>query len=405
MSFSHLCHRKNNNTFILRGMKLSANFKQAYYLINTILAKYLMRNAWVLTGAVFLIISLVVFGNQVVLMIKESIKYGISTTDLVPLISFNMIRDTPLILSLSLFLAIILTVSKFYKNSEAVVMNSLGLGDKHFMVFIQPVVLPISLFILLLTTLVVPWTQTQKSIIMERSHHTSEFAFIKQKEFQAFKNGEVVFYTSKVKGADGDAQQQMEEVFIYTSGKSEPIITLAKRAQKYTDPKTHGTYLRLEDGMRYHGFPSEANKKVLNFDVYDLQIIDGEADSDKDFTKEESQGMMDLLYSDNPKDVAEFQWRLSQPLSIFILSFLGVLLGKTSHRGGKNLGVLFGIAAFILYNNALLMARSSLERGEISALVGLWWVHLLMFGCIFLLYAYRHEKLPMITNLLLEKVK
>jgi lipopolysaccharide export system permease protein len=36
--------------------------------------------------------------------------------------------------------------------------------------------------------------------------------------------------------------------------------------------------------------------------------------------------MMDLLYSDNPKDVAEFQWRLSQPLSIFILSFLGVLL-------------------------------------------------------------------------------
>jgi lipopolysaccharide export LptBFGC system permease protein LptF len=44
----------------------------------------------------------------------------------------------------------------------------------------------------------------------------------------------------------------------------------------------------------------------------------GDADSDKDFTKEESQGMMDLLYSDNPKDVAEFQWRLSQPLSIFI---------------------------------------------------------------------------------------
>jgi lipopolysaccharide export system permease protein len=39
---------------------------------------------------------------------------------------------------------------------------------------------------------------------------------------------------------------------------------------------------------------------------------------------------MDLLYSVNPKDVAEFQWRLSQPLSVFILSFLGVLLGKTS---------------------------------------------------------------------------
>jgi hypothetical protein len=39
-------------------------------------------------------------------------------------------------------------------------------------------------------------------------------------------------------------------------------------------------------------------------------------------------------------------------------------------------------------------SASPLERGEISALVGLWWVHLLMFGCIFLLYAYRYEKLP-----------
>jgi lipopolysaccharide export system permease protein len=103
--------------------------------------------------------------------------------------------------------------------------------------------------------------------------------------------------------------------------------------------------------MRYHGFPSEANKKILNFDSYDLQIIDGEVRSDGGSTKEESQGMIDLLYSDNPKDVAEFQWRLSQPLSIFILSFLGVLLGKTSHRGGKNLGVLFGVAAFIIYNS------------------------------------------------------
>ena len=405
MNFSHLCHRKNKNTFIFRGMKLSNDFKQAYYLINTILAKYLMRNAWVLTGAVFLIISLVIFGNQVVSMIKESIKYGIPTTDLLPLISFNMIRDIPLILSLSLFLAIILTVSKFYKNSEAVVMNSLGLGDKHFMVFMQPVVLPVSLFILLLTTLVVPWTKTQKNIIMERNNNASEFAFIKQREFQEFKNGEIVFYTSKVKGADGNAQQQMEEVFVYTLDDGEPIITLAKQAQKYTNPKTHSTYLRLQDGMRYHGFPSEANKKILNFDSYDLQIIDGEVRSDGGSTKEESQGMIDLLYSDNPKDVAEFQWRLSQPLSIFILSFLGVLLGKTSHRGGKNLGVLFGVAAFIIYNNALLMARSSLESGEISALVGLWWVHLLMFGFIFLLYIYRHEKLTMITNLLLEKVK
>lgn len=386
-------------------MKLVNDFKQVYYLIDTILAKYLMRSAWALTGAIFLIIGLIIFGNQVVIMVKESIKHGIPTTDLLPLISFNMIRDVPLILSLSLFLAIIITVNKFYKNSEAVVMNSLGLGDKHFMLFMQPVVLPIFVFVLLLTTLIVPWTTTQKSIIMKHSGNALEFTFIKQKEFQEFKNGDIVFYASKVEDSDNNEIQKMEEVFIYTSMDYEPIITLAKHAQKYTDPKTRSTYLRLQDGVRYHGFLGEDNKKVLDFDLYDLQIIDGESIPDTNISKEKSKTIMDLFYSDNPKDVAEFQWYLSQPLSIIILSFLGVLLGKTSHRGGKNLGVLFGVGFFIIYNNALLIARSSLENGKVFMFGGLWGVHLLVFVFILLLYAYRHKKLTMITNALLEKVK
>mgnify|MGYP003958113391 FL=1 len=117
---------------------------------NTIIAKYLMRNVLVMLSAVFIIIGLVVFGNQLVLVINQSLKEGIPVSDLLPLISFKMIRDVPLILSLSLFLAIILSVSRLYKDSEAIVMNSLGLGDKQFMLFIQPIVIAIFIFILFL---------------------------------------------------------------------------------------------------------------------------------------------------------------------------------------------------------------------------------------------------------------
>jgi lipopolysaccharide export system permease protein len=97
-----------------------------------------------------------------------------------------------------LFLAVILAIGKLYKDSEAIVMNSLGVGDKHFMVFIQPVVLPIFIFVLLLTTLVVPWAKQQKNLVISRSEHTPEFDFIKQKEFQEFKGGDIIFYATKV---------------------------------------------------------------------------------------------------------------------------------------------------------------------------------------------------------------
>jgi Predicted permeases len=360
---------------------------------NTILAKYLMRNVLVMLSAVFIVIGLVVFGNQMVLVINESLKEGIPVSDLLPLIGFKMIRDIPLILSLSLFLAIILSVSRLYKDSEAIVMNSIGLGDRQFMLFIQPIAVTIFIFILFLTTYAIPWSKQQRSMIMDRSENASEFSFIKEGEFQEFKNGDIVFYASKVKNTEKSGQQEMEEIFIYTLYSNEPVITLAKQAQKYTDGITNSVYLRLKDGTRYHGFPGDSNKKILNFDLYDLKIIDGGVKKPKDTAvKIESKDTTTLFDSSELKEISELQWRLSQPLSVLILSIFGILLGKASPRGGKNLGVLLGVVVFILYNNALLVAKSSLEQGTTSPTVGLWWVHLLMILIIFIFYFYRHGK-------------
>ncbi|BBB24162.1 lipopolysaccharide export system permease protein [Isorropodon fossajaponicum endosymbiont JTNG4] len=372
-------------------MKLPPIVARALKLQNSILARYLMRNVLVLLSAVFIVIALVVFGNQLVLVIKESLKEGIPVADLLPLVGFNMIRDVALILSLSLLLAIILSISKLYKDSEAIVMNSLGLGDKYFMIFIQPLVIFVFIFVLLLTTVVVPWSKQQRGLIMERSENASEFSFIKESEFQEFKNGDIVFYASKVSDADNAKEQNMEEIFIYTLVNNEPVITLAKQAQKYTNLNTNSVYLRLKNGTRYHGFPSDKNKKILNFKLYDLQIIDGEVQKTiSTVTKVESKSTFELLFSNKLTEIAEFQWRISQPLSILILSVLGVLLGKTSPRSGKNLGVLVGVVAFIVYNNVLLIAKSALERGEFLPIIGLWWVHLAMLLLIFIFYKKRY---------------
>lgn len=365
-----------------------------------------MRSVLMLLLTVFMVIGVVVFGNQLVLVVQESIKQGIPVVDLFSLIGFKLIRDVPLILSLSLFLAIILSVSKLYKNSEAIVMNSLGLGDKHFIVFVQPVVLFIFLFILFLTTVAVPWSKQQRSLIVDRTENASEFSFIKEGEFQEFKNGDIVFYASKVARSEKVNRQEMEQIFIYALVGGEPVITLAEQAQKYTDAATNSVYLRLRNGTRYHGFVGDENQKILNFDLYDLQIIDGEVQKDVyTYNKVEGRPTLDLFQSSGVEEMAELQWRLSQPLSVLILSALGVLLGKASPRGGKNLGVLLGVIAFIVYNNTLLIAKSTLEQGEASPIIGLWWVHLLMSGVILMLYAYRHGKLTTLFRPLLGGVK
>ena len=92
---------------------------------NTIISRYLLSNLFIFFIAITFIIGLIVFGNQFVLTVQESISFGIPIKELMPLIGFNMLRDIPIILNLSLFLSIIITISQLYKNSEAVVMNSI----------------------------------------------------------------------------------------------------------------------------------------------------------------------------------------------------------------------------------------------------------------------------------------
>ena len=361
---------------------------------NCRIARYIRRNLVTLFFAIFFIIGLFVFGNRIVLTLQESFKQGIPFQELIPLISFNMIRDVTLIITLSFFLAIILSISQLYKNSEAIVMNSLGLGDKHFIVFIQPTVLLTFIIITFLTIYAVPWAKQQKNIVEEETKNASEFSFITEGEFEVFKQGDIVFYASESKTLDTLGEQNMEEIFIYSTNEEKPMIVLASEARKYIDPRTNSTYLRLKDGIRYQGIPSDANISILNFDLYDLEIISGELQKSLAiYTKIEGKSTVDLIKEGGSYANAELQWRLSQPITVLILSFFGIFLGKTSPRGGKGVNLLIGIVVFMLYNNGLLVAKRAIELGQINLLTGFLGVHLLVLMLLILLYQFRNGKI------------
>ena len=361
---------------------------------NTIISKYLLKNLIVILIAIFLIISLIIFGNQFVMTAQKSVEHGIPLSELMPIVGFNMLRDLPIILSLSFFLSIIISISQLYRNSEAVVMNSFGIGDRNFMNLIKPLAIVIFLFIFSLSMYAVPWAKNQKSLTEDVTVNASDFSFITEGKFESFKNGEIVFYASDSSSISNSGEQNMEEIFIYVSNKDSPIVVLASEATKYTDSKNESIYLRLKDGLRYEGLPGDENVNILNFDKYDLEIVSGEVQKSlSNFSEIEEKTSIDLFLEGGLLANAEIQWRLSQPISILILSIIGVLLGKTSPRTGKGVNLLFGVIIFMLYNNGLLVAKNSIESGQLNPLIGLWSIHILMILCMMIFYQLRQGNL------------
>ena len=361
---------------------------------NTIISRYLLKTLVVFFIAIFFIIGLIVFGNQFVLTVQESFENGIPIQELMPIIGFNMLRDLPIILSLSFFLSIIISISQLYKSSEAVVMNSFGMGDKNFIHLIQPFVILLFLIVFFLTVYAVPWAKQQKSITEDETVNASEFSFITEGKFESFKNGEIIFYASESTLVDNDSEQNMEEIFIYLSNKGDPIVVLASEANKYTDSKNESIYLRLKDGLRYEGLPGNDNVNILAFDKYDLEIVSGTVQKSLlSISEIEEKTSIDLFLEGGLLANAEMQWRLSQPISILILSIIGVLLGKTSPRTGKGVNLLLGLIIFMLYNNTLLVAKNSIESGQLNPIIGLWPIHILLILAVLIFYQFRQGKL------------
>ena len=186
----------------------------------------------------------------------------------------------------------------------------------------------------------------------------------------------------------------MEEIFIYVSSKESPVIVLASEAIKYTDSTSQSIYLRLKDGVRYEGLPGDLNVNILDFDQYDLEIVSGEVQKSlSNFSEIEEKTTIDLLNEGGLLANAEVQWRFSQPLSILILSVIGVLLGKTSPRTGKGINLLIGVVIFMIYNNGLLVAKTSIENGELNPLIGLWLIHIFFILFLLIFYQLRQGKL------------
>jgi len=369
-------------------------FKKIFSYQNTILSRYLLWNLLVIFAATTFIIVLVVFGNQFVLTAQESLEHGIPFMELMPIFSLNMLRDIPIILTLSLFLSIIISISQLYKNSEAIVMNSIGLGDKNFIHLIKPIIFTLFIAVFVLSIYLVPWSKQQKSIVEDTTLNASEFSFITEGKFEKFKNGEIVFYASESEFTDNNSNQNMEEIFIYSLNNGKPIIVLASEAKKYIDSENKSVYLRLKNGTRYEGLPGNENINVLDFDQYDLEIVSGEVkNSMLKISAVEEKSTIDLIKDGSLLAVAELQWRISQPISILILSVIGVFLGKSSPRTGKGANLIFGIIIFMLYNNTLLIAKNSIENGQLSPLLGMWAVHLIFLLFLILFYQFRQGKI------------
>ena len=132
------------------------------------------------------------------------------------------------------------------------------------------------------------------------------------------------------------------------------------------------------NGRRYEGNPGKRDFQIIDFAEHGVPVR--RDDEEEAEVPAEIKPTAELLHSADPADQAEFQARVSAPLSLFALMLLAVPLSRSRPREGRYARLGVGMMIYITYANTLAISRFWIVREELPAWLGMWWVHAALAG-------------------------
>ncbi|PKO47215.1 MAG: LPS export ABC transporter permease LptF [Betaproteobacteria bacterium HGW-Betaproteobacteria-22] len=338
-------------------------------------------------GAFLILLGIVIAqraGNFIRLAAKGILPNDAITT----MLGFNMVKFLPMILSLALFLAILMTLSRWYRDSEMVIWFSSGLSITSWIRPVLTFIAPVIGFILILSLFVMPWATDRGEIYRTQLEARDELAAISPGVFKESSNGERVFFIESF----DELGNIVKNVFVQTLQHQKLGIIVAAEGSRYLE-KNDDHFLLMKNGRRYQGTRGTAEFSTTEFEQYAIRIEAKEAKQRPPSTQ--SKSSLDLLNSPSSTNYAEIQWRLAIPISALILALLAIPLSALDPRAGRSANFVLALIIYIIYNNLLSIFQAWVAQGKISHLIGLWPVHALFLAItLYMLYRRGHQ-LPM----------
>lgn len=334
---------------------------------------------------IFSILFSIVIFTQLIRFLGESVSGMLAVDGILVMLGFSAITNLPVLLSVSLFLSVLITLTRCYKDSEMVVWFSSGIGLTR---WIRPVLgysLPVVLLIALLSLVISPWALTKTEEYKRRLNSRDDVAAATPGAFRESKQADRVFFLEDV-----DAEKKrVGNIFVQSVQNGRDGTMVAKEG--FQETAANGDrFLVLLNGHRYEGEPGQANYKIAEFKRYAMRIEPVELRQELPSYK--ATPTMDLIQNPTTWNMGELEWRISLPLSALVLTIMAIPLSYVDPRAGRSFNLINAIVIFMFYNNLVNLGNTWVSQGKIGVWLGFWGLHLLMFA-LMVVFFYRRTSM------------
>ncbi len=327
----------------------------------------------------FLVLLGIALTTQLVRLLGEAASGAITSTGVLALIGLMLVSYLPVLLSLTLFIAVLMTLTRSYRDSEMVVWFSCGMSLTS---WIRPVLMfaaPLVFTITLLSFVLSPWAVQKAEEFRRMMESRDDVSAVSPGIFRESHQSERVYFVEEVMGAEN----LVANVFVSSVQNQKMGVMVARRGFQETMPNGD-RFLVLRNGRRYEGEPGTAEYRIFEFERYAMRIEAHEAAGRTPGTK--TMTTIGLLRQPTPPNLAELSWRIGLPVSALILSLLAIPLSFVNPRAGRSMNLVLALLIYMIYSNLLSVVQVSIAQSKVSLAVGLWVVHLGMLVLLLLMY-------------------
>lgn len=334
-----------------------------------VLDRYLLRELAQALLAVLLVLAMVSLGGLLADLLSKIARGKLPAGLLLSQLGLRVVDALPLLLPLSLFLAVLMSFGRLYRDSEMAVLAAAGVGPRRLFRPVALVALPLALLVGLCSLWFAPQALRASKAMIDAANRSLLVAGLEPGRFVELPGRHSVVYLAEM-SPDGS---HFERLFVHAEREGRIDVVTANAGELFRESQGDERYLSLADGFRVEGRLGQQDWRMMRFERNDIRVPDAEPGA----SGSEAQRLPTtaLLDSSEPEHRAELHWRLGSPVAALLLVLLALPLARSPPRASRHGRLLVALLAYILYLNLLALGRAWIAAGWIPPWAGLWWVH------------------------------
>jgi lipopolysaccharide export system permease protein len=328
--------------------------------------------------ATFFVLLGITLTTQLVKLLGQAAVGLITSTGVLALLGFTLVNYLGTLLSLTAFIAVLMALTRSYRDSEMVVWFASGVSLTQWIRPVLAFAIPLAVLIGLLSLVLSPWAVSRSEDLRRIMDSRDDVAAIVPGVFRESNRAERVYFVEEIDGSEN----MVANVFVSSNQHQKLGVMVARRGYQET-AENGDRFLVLLNGRRYEGTPGTPEYRLYEFERYAMRVEIGEARARPPTTK--TMSTAELVHEPTPRNLAELSWRIGLPVSALILPLLAVPLSFVNPRAGRSLNLVLALLIFMTYSNLLSIVQAWIYQSRVSFVMGLG-VHVIMLALLALLF-------------------